>query len=118
MQAGRNSSILKLHALIFCENGGETCNDNQPTHATSPLTPIPLAVRQSAWDEYFACVVRILVFGTRRNPDVERLVQFVALAAVSVSVSSMDRSVGGQDRRSDGGSRSSSSLARDTGGGE
>ncbi len=37
---------------------------------------------KSAWDEYFSCLSRILVF-SKRDPGVERLVQFVALAAGS-----------------------------------
>lgn len=55
-------------------------------HALPPTAGLHVRRRlfstQSAWDEYFSCVRRILLV-SKRDPGVERLVQFVILASVS-----------------------------------
>lgn len=47
-----------------------------------PIPGPPRSYLQSAWDEYLACLSRILVV-SKRDPGVERLVQFVILLAAS-----------------------------------
>ncbi|CAN0501515.1 unnamed protein product, partial [Ectocarpus sp. 12 AP-2014] len=73
--------FLEAQRTVQCH---QRCSDSLPRL---------LSKHESAWDEYFSCLTRILVV-SKRDPGVERLVRFVSLAAGSdVNASLFDRTV-------------------------